>query len=320
MSNNSNIELATSEKRTLKVLSAHTKTKIPASYTANRLMGRKEIERYLENDRIDPCKNERVQKEEIALFLNNGGEGIDLSFEEECLIYGIANLFSNNDYPEYIECTEKELFKALKNNKKPCGWERQKRRKMLENLSNKRFPIYWSEEEGNRIWRWLTYDVLIKLAWGIETENGNLEFKPFPTKENFSRYKIAFNEKLIGRLRNNFRLGNPDIIREIREYRKGQGKKASKYDIRFYYLLLHENKKVIKRNYLKIAQAPLLMRRYIKDRKFKFIREKINSIYRMYADLGYLSNYYINHEGARYNVDILILNPDKFYRLRDEKE
>lgn len=315
MSNEPDIELNIDEKELLKSTPEHQKTRISANFTANKLMGRKEALHFFEIDRIYPHQNSKINtKEELAAFLNKGGEGIDLTFEEACMIYGIANIFTEYDYPDYVECTEKQLNKAMRCDKNLSGWQRKRLRGTLEGLSNKRFPIYWTDRDE---WRWLTFDTLIKLAWGVRSRDGCEEFKTLPTRENFTRYRITFNKGLVERIRRNFRLGDPNIGKEIREYRKRKGERPSKYDIRFYYLLLGENRKVIKRNYLKIAQAPMLMDHYIRGRKFKLIREKLNSIYKMYHNLGYLLDYLIEQQGSRYLIDIFSLNPEKFYKLRN---
>lgn len=315
MSNKPYIDLNIDDRKILKNPSEPHKTKVSANLTTNKLMGRKQALQYLKNDRIDPYGSNKI-KEEVVAFLNNGGEGIDLTFEETCMIYGIANIFTKFDYPDYVECSERELYKAMKYDKNLSGWQRQRLRKIVEDLSNKKFPIYWTEGDG---WRWLTFDTLIKLAWGIESEEGRVEFiKSLPTRNNFTRYKIAFNKMLIGNMHKNYRLGEPNIGKEIKEYRKSKKGRPSKYDIRLYDLLLNENKRVIKRNYLKMAQAPMLMDHYIRERKFKLIRKKLNSIYKMYKELGYLLDYEIDIKGAKNRIDVFYLNPDKFYRLRDQ--
>lgn len=302
-------------KRLIRLPEFH-RTKVSANFTANKLMGRNQIFEHLEKNLVDYNQQEKI-KNEAEAFLNNGGEGIDLTFDEACLIYGITNIFTKLDYPEFIEFPRKELYRALNYDNNLSGWQRQRIKRTLENLSEKRFPIYWNEEDG---WRWLTFDTLIKLAWGEKTGDGNKGSESFPTRENFANYKLALNKHLFGNINRNFRLVNPEIGREIRDYRKNRRERSSKYDIRLYDLLLGENKSPIRRNYLKIAQAPMLMDHYIRERKFSYIRKKLNSIYQMYYDLEYLKNIEIDKKGSKYEVDILRLNPERFYQLRGKKE
>lgn len=296
------------------------RTMISADFTANKVMGRKVALEHLRSggmvDFTKGTKEKEKTQEELKTFFDDGGEGIDLTFDEACLIYGIAYLFTWHEYPSYIECTEKQLYEALKYEKKISGWQRQRLRKIIEELSLKRFPVYWIENKC----RWLTFDSLIKLAWGVRTGESNIEFKTLPTRENFELYRIELNEKLFGRVNKNFRLVDPNIGREIRDYRRKSNRKASKYDIRLYDLLLHKNESVIKRNYLKIAQAPMLMDNMIKNRKQRDIRDKLNDIYEMYYHMGYLTNFEIDQIGTRYKVDVLYLNPEKFYQLQDVKK
>jgi hypothetical protein len=285
---------------------------ISADYTTSKVMGKKEAFWYLDCNRLDYTRGEKT-KEELTIFLNNGGEGIDLTFDETCLIYGIAYIFTKYEYPPYIECTEKQLYEALKYEKKFGGWQRRKLGRMLEDLSLKKFPLYWKEERR----RWITFDSLIRLAWGIRIDESNVEFQELPSRENFELYRIWLNERLFGRVNKNFRLVNPNIGREIREYRRMRDERPSKYDIRLYDFLLNENRRIIKRNYLKIAQAPMLMDGLIRKRRKGWIRTRLNDIYEMYYNLGYLKDFKIDQAGTRYEVDVLYLNPQKFYLLRD---
>ena len=291
------------------------RTKVSANYTANKLMGRNQIFKHLEK-KVDYYQQEKI-RDEAKAFLNNGGEGIDLTFDEACMIFGIARIFTKYDYPNNVEFPKKELYRALNYDNNLSGWQRQRIKRTLEHLAEKRVPIYWTERDG---YRWLTFDTLIKLAWGIETEEGGIEFESSPTRQNFTRYKLALNKRLFGNIPRNFRLANPEIGREIREYRKNRGERSSKYDIRLYDLLLGENKSPIKRNYLKIAQAPMLMDHYIRERKLSIIREKLNSIYQMYTDIGYLKHVEIDQKGSKKDIDILYLNPERFYQLRGNKD
>ena len=298
------------------------RAKISADYTASKTMGRKEAFKYLQSGMVDFTKGKEKTQEDLETFLNNGGKGIDLTFGEACLIYGIAYIFTKYDPPPpYIECTEKELYRALRCEKKFDGRQKQKLGRTLEGLSKKEFPFYWNEtkkigDERVRT-RWLTFDSLIKLAWGIWNDG---EFQETPSKENFEIYRIQLNEKLFGRVNKNFRLLDPNIGKEIRDYRRKRNGRASKYDIRLYDLLLNENRTVISRNYLKIAQAPMLMDDLIRNRKKRDIRSKLNDIYEMYCALGYLVDFKINQAGTYCEKDVLYLNPEKLYGLRGVKK
>jgi hypothetical protein len=64
----------------------------------------------------------------------------------------------------------------------------------------------------------------------------------------------------------------------------------------------------------------MLMDNMIRNRKKKDIRSKLNDIYEMYCNLGYLTDFKIDQKGIRHKVDILYLNHQKFYRLRDGKK
>jgi len=295
------------------------KTKISANFTANYLIGREHKQLLLKKNMVRTDSDDVGIESTIAdltTFFNDGGEGIDLTFEEACMLHAIAKIFTKYDYPNEIECSKGQIFEAMGCGGNLSGHQRQRLRKVLENLADKKFPIYWSEKDrdGGR-YKWLTYDSLIKLAWGVDEDSGK-DSHLSPSRSNFSHYKLAFNRMFIGPWKDGFRLAESNIGNEIRIYKKARGGRPSKYDLRFYYLLIGENKEIVKRNYLKIAKNPMLMDHLIKQRKCRFIREKLDSIYEMYKELGYLLSYEINKKGAKDWVDVFYLNPEKFYRLR----
>ena len=300
------------------------RAKISADYVANKVMGRKEARKHLDFDKVKGTEEKEKTQEDLKTVLNNGGKGIDLTFGEACLIYGIAYLFSQYEpHPPHIACTEKELYQALRDERKFDGRQRQRLGDTLEDLSKKEFPLYWTEYqmvEGKKVkTKWITFGSLFELAWGFWDDG---EFQETPSRENFELYRIELNEKIFGRIDQSFRMVDPNIGREIRKYRKKQKRngRASKYDIRLYDLLLNQNKAVITRNYLRIAQAPMLMDNMIKNRKQRDIRDQLSDIYKMYYHMGYLTNFKIDQMGTRHKVDVLYLNPEKFYGLRDVKK
>ncbi|MFC2164028.1 hypothetical protein ACFLT2_03400 [Acidobacteriota bacterium] len=289
---------------------------ISADYTSNRLVGRKTIQWHINNKRLDFEKGNQI-KEDLIAFLNNGGEGIDLTFDEANMIFGIAYLFTKYEYPQYLECTDGQLFTAMKYKKNLSGWQRQRLRGTLERLSKKKFPMYWTE--GKFRIPWMTFDTLFNLESSFQTGNGVSGNQDDHESSKRNLYRISLNKILFGRLSNNFRMLDPFIGRKIRDYRKALAQRPTEYDLRLYDLLLQENKRIVRWNYLKIAQAPMLMDKYIRQRKIKYIRDKLNDLYRMYCDLGYLLDFKIEQPGTKNTVDILYINPDKFYKLRQGK-
>ena len=91
------------------------RAKISADYIANKVMGRKEALKHLHSGMVKGTEEKETTQEDLKTFLNNGGKGIDLTFGEACLIYGIAYLFSQSDPPPpYSGCAELVLFRALR--------------------------------------------------------------------------------------------------------------------------------------------------------------------------------------------------------------
>lgn len=167
---------------------------------------------------------------------------------------------------------------------------------------------------------------MIRTLWIYENIKSKQlkEYKRNPKRylkdEHFSRYKILINPILIVSIDNYFRLAMADIPKEIAEYKAARGERPSKYDLRFYSLLLNENTAIIRRNYLKIAQAPLLMQDYIDQSRFSLIKQIQLKIYEMYKDLGYLLDFETDQPGTKKRQDVFYLNPEKFPKLRKEKK
>ncbi len=266
--------------------------KISADFTRNFLISRKSAIKYFKDGTIAHVNRAQI-KENMKVYYKGGWEGLDLDLERYRIIMGITYLSTKFKHPEFIECSLSEIYRAAQYKANLSGGQRQRLKSKLEDLSTSQYPIYGTDGNGKR-----------NLSFGSLLNVERKECK---------KYVIHLNPHIFGTLDDNFRLVNPNIVQEIREY-----KKPSKYDLRFFFFLLGENNKIIKWNYLKIAGA-LLMDNQINERQEKRIRERVNSLYQTFLDLGYLRDVTKNHKGVRDSYDILMLNPDKIYGLRDGK-
>jgi len=284
--------------------------KIPGNYISSRIIKPEYAEKFIQNKRIFPRNDSTI--EQLIEFYSNGGHGIDMSFTETCIFHAIAYLFTAHDYPEYVEFNKHHIYKAMRYNTGPCGWEINNLIDKLEKLSTKKYPFFWKEDN----YLWLYYDNLFTLE---KRPKKNDHPSIIRSKEETFLFKIKFNQYLVSQMINNFRMIPSDLGLKIREYRKTRNERPSKYDIRFFDLLIQENKKAFSWNFLKIARGPMLMGKLIKNRKIHFIRQKLLSIYKMYKELGFLNHYQINQQGTKDMKDIFFLNPVQFYKLRDPK-
>jgi len=247
-------------------------------------------------------------------------QGIELSFTTHCVLHAILHLHESLKGVGSFICNERDLYRAMKINKKTPGVKPSKIRESLEILATKKFPFLYMPQ--NQRVEFPAFGSLIDLE---TEERPDKEIKPpkgngkssHATSRYSRHYKITLNTNLFTPVKNSFRLMNPNIGSEIREYKKKHGGKPSEYDIRFYDLLVTENDQTIKRNFLDIADAPLLMRHLIKQRKEPYIRDRITKIYKLYKGLGYLEDFKLDQQGWNLRpYDILYLNPEKFYRAR----
>ena len=249
-------------------------------------------------------------------------QGMELSFTTHCVLHAILHLHESfKDVGSFI-CNERDLYRAMRINKKTPSVKPSRIRESLEILATKKFPFLYIPQ--NQRVEFPAFGSLIDLETeerpDKETEPPKGNGKPSHATPRYSRhYKITLNRDLFEPVQNSFRRMNPNIGSEIREYKKKHGGKPTEYDIRFYDLLVRENDQTIKRNFLDIADAPLLMRHLRKQRKELYIRDRITKIYELYKGLGYLEDYELDHQGWNLRpYDILYLNPKKFYRMRED--
>lgn len=308
--------------------------KIPKAYLDSRCGSKEETQRQLTLSFYDDFLKAETKKE-IKFFIEHGGEGVDLSFEEERLIFGIMKINTKEGYSGIIEITKGELYdsQGYPRDKRGSisGYQRAKIDNMLMKLTKTSFPMWryvkvGKDKRGQPVWRpEKTFYPLIRTIWiyrnikNNELKEYNRNPKRHPKDEQFDHYQILINPILAVSVDEYFRLGMADIPKEISEYRTSKNQIASKYDLRFYSLLLNENREEIRRNYLKIAQAPLLMQDQIDQKRFARIRQIQLKIYKMYKDLGYLLDFKTDQPGTKLRQDIFYLNPEKFHRLRKKR-
>jgi hypothetical protein len=250
----------------------------------------------------------------------NGGkimnQGIELNFNDHCVLYALLHLNTSFQTNGSFTCNERDLYKATKINDTDCGIKPCRVRNSLKTLATKKFPFLYIPQEKQE-----TFPGFGSL---IEYEEYTVK-DPSPQNGNGGssqprysrRYRITLNEKLFTKKDNSYRVLNPNIGGEIREFYRKHGGKPSKYDIRFYDFLLWNNEQEIRKDYKELADSPLLMRNLKRERKD--IRARIVEIYELYKELGYLERYELDYPGWSKNLDILYLNPDKFHKIRQNK-
>lgn len=125
------------------------RTKISANFTANRLITReKRLELLQKNCVRTEMDDGEITKtiEELSTCLQSGSGGLDLTFDQESILLGIATLFTKYEASYEVECTKNELFRAAGCDN-PTGGQRKRLEDALENMANDRFPIYWVERD-----------------------------------------------------------------------------------------------------------------------------------------------------------------------------
>lgn len=134
---------------------------VPKTYLDSRLQSKEETERQL----MLPLFGNDIRaetKQKIEYFFDRGGEGVDLSFDEERLVFAIMRLNTRQDYSGIVEPTKGELYDAQGYRRDDkgsiSGYLRDRTDNMLMKLTTTSFPMWryvevGKDKRGKPIWR-----------------------------------------------------------------------------------------------------------------------------------------------------------------------
>ena len=280
-----------------------------------------------------------LERGDIEVAIQGGLGALSFSFLENWIFHAVQTLFSRADYPIEITPSRWQLYEAMgiesyiKDGKKyylegPRGKQRERIHQTLIEMARKTYLFIFSQlsgydKKGDPLYRMaLTYAPIIKVA-AIHEDVKQLELKGMgidseqkdkPVKKRFSHYKIRFNLHAIGDIENYFRYLPSSLAKEISDYRKEKGGKASSYEFDFIEYLYTESKECIEINYLKLAEK--LRIKQLQNKKE--IRRILGRCYETARDLCYLIKFEIDQPGLRTRKDVFYLNPSRFYKLKKE--
>ncbi len=210
--------------------------------------------------------------------------------------------------------------------------ERDEALKALRDLSQKRFLMFYTKKywlDKVKDYRWdviRTIRPLINITEGFEQLNKKeistlLDVNNTLANEKLTTIVIEPNPILIDQIDTYFVLKPANCYQEI----KLLVGNASKFVYRFVdYLLTEVAQRTRKKNGITDYQIKinyetlgtiLRMDSYIKTRNWKKMRAAINNCYETATKLGYLNDFRIEQHGVTKEIDILILNPDKFHKI-----
>ncbi len=304
------------------------------------------IEGHLE--RFKRERDDYLHKVEASLAA--GLEGIDLDVSSTRALDAILHKFSENNYePDFVKMTEPELLEGAGVKKVRTsrgkyeypGRETGKIHDALTKLTREQYPIiikkflrYDRKEKQNIYDVALTYEPLIKVTWFYRNvkENTLKEYAQALSgdgreargrlKERFSHYSIKLNPLIKTDIMRSFRLLPAGIYSMIKDQKpKGGRVEASEIN---YIKWLHRHSKgktEVHINYLELAKH-IKMSKFIKRRCYKELRRKITSYHQLGKALGFVDRIEISRRPlySNKNVDILYLNPEKFYHLRKKND
>lgn len=285
----------------------------------------------------------------VEASLAAGLEGIDLDVSSTRALDAILHKFSENNYePDFVKMTEPELLEGAgvkkvrtsRGKDEYPGRETGKIHDALTKLTREQYPIiikkflrYDRKEKQNYYDVARTYEPLLKVYWIYRNvkENTLKEYSQAlsgdgreaggPLEKRFSHYRIKLNPLIKTDIMRSFRLLPAGIYSMIKDHKpKGGRVEASAIN---YIKWLHRHSKgrtEIHINYLELAKH-LKMSKFIKRRHHKEVRRKITSYHQLGKELGFLDRFEISRRPpySKKNVDILYLNPEKFYHLKLKK-
>jgi len=209
--------------------------------------------------------------------------------------------------------------------------------KALRSLSENRYLLYYTKKyfDNKRVEKYeviRTVRPLISVVEGFkdltELEKNIVisDKNSTGTNTKLSHIIVELSPIFIDQIENHYVLKPANVYEEI----KIKAPHSSKFVYKFIdYLLTQVSKRQskykgnninweIKTNYKTLAHT-LKMNSWINSRNWKQVRGSLNKSYEIAKDLGYLQGYR-TIEGKTGEIELLTLNPDKFYRAEEIKE
>jgi len=294
--------------------------------------------RQITKDDLQRPQPPSIEKPNVEVAIQGGLGALSFSFLENQILHAAQTLFSKANYPDEIKLSRWQLYEAMglksymKDGKKiylegPKGKQRKRIHETFLEMARKTYLFMFSQEYKNkkneiRYRLGLTYEPIMKVS-AIYEDIKQLEFegitrdpeqKKEPPKKRFSHYKMKLNPHAIGEVDKYFRYIPSGLSREILEYRKQKGGKASGYEFDFIEYLYTESRERVEINYLKLAEK-------LRIKHLKYKKETRRILARCYEtarDLNFLIKVEIDQPGLRARKDVFYLNQRRFYKLKKE--
>ena len=293
---------------------------------------------------LNPTQDIAKTRDKLSIAITRGFKGIDLTYQENRVMKGLFSLFEKQNSSEdrpfvvlkniaelYDEILDKKVTKKMKDGytfKDFSGDEVNKAKDALEKLSREPQQIIVKGQDGfdkkskKPLYSiYMTEKPLISLEY-LKRQIPQSEVNKLTEAElkETGQVKITILPIFLKDYQKYFKLLPKDISKEVRE-KCPDVKKVSEPLVNFIdYLHRQENKELIRERPTLIKV--LKLEAIYKTQKRRTIATLLKC-YDIAKRTGYLTDYKIDQKGKYGLVDILNLNPNKFYHLRargDQKQ
>jgi hypothetical protein len=255
----------------------------------------------------------RVHGAELADLryrLAGGVQSMDLTFEEKAIIHATQAAFSDRadaegQFPTMIKMTRAQLYDHLgvgwivradgtRYRAEAKGYARLKIERTLLGLSDKPFRFISTvpagkARDGRSLFTTRILNAPIMKAAKVYEEHDQAALPGIIAQDaegekRFSHYEIIFNPNVSGDVERYFRHFPRQLPKQISDYRRKQGGRASTVELLFHEVLFQENREVIETSAVKLAKR-LKIRH---PRNKKILRETLRRCYKTAIALGYV--------------------------------
>lgn len=272
---------------------------------------------------------------DLQYRLAGGLQSMDMTFEEKAVIHAIQAAFSDQadaagHYPTVIKLTRARLYDHMgvgwivrpdgtRYRAEAKGYARRKVEATLLGLSDKPFRFVSTVpagvgKNGRPLFTTRVLNAPILKAVKVyekhsQAELPGIQAQTVEAEKRFSHYEIAFNPNVSGDVERYFRHFPRQLPRQISDYRRAQGGRASTAELLFHEVLIQENREVIETSAAKLAKR--LKIRKLRDKKH--VRETLRRCYQTATALGYILGVEENVPALRgATKEIIYCNPDRF--------
>lgn len=272
---------------------------------------------------------------DLQYRLAGGVQSMEMTFEEKAVIHALQAAFSDQAdaegrFPTIIKMTRAQLYNHLgvgwvvrpdgtRYRAEAKGYGRRKIEATLLGLSDKPFRFISTvpagvSKSGRPLFTTRVLNAPLMKAVKVYERHGQADLPGISAQtaegeKRFSHYEIAFNPNVSGDVERYFRHFPRQLPRQISDYRKSQGGRASSAELLFHEVLIQENREVVETSAAKLARR--LKIKKLRDKRY--VRETLRRCYQTAIALGYVLRVEEDVPATRGGTkEVIYCNPARF--------